>query len=77
MKYQQTIDRKKSFMLKLPFKEIEKGTYHSYAKQFIEECGVFERPPRKKFALKFADYFGLDPWPIWEIVKQVLEDKKN
>ena len=60
-------------MLRLKFSEIEKGTYHSYAKQFLGECDVFERPPRKKYALKFAETLGLDPWPFWEIVKQVLE----
>ena len=60
-------------MLRWHFSEIEKSTYHSYAKQFIEECKVFERPPRKKYGLKYAEVLGLDPWPFWEIVKQVIE----
>ena len=62
-------------MLRLPYKEIEKGMYHSYAKQFLEECDVFERPPRKKYAVKYAEALGLDPWPFWEIVKQVIEQQ--
>ena len=64
-------------MIQLPYSEKEKGTYHSYAEQFLEGCGVFERPPRKKYALKYAEILGLEPWPFWEIVKQVMEHHKD
>lgn len=64
-------------MPKLVFKEIENGTHHSNVKQFLDECEAFERSPRRKYALKYAEIFGLDPWPFWEIAKQVIEDRMD